>query len=495
MFHKPQNILLVDRGRPGPAYLSSMLALHFCHDPNSKIIVLTDSIKNNEIIKIYKKYNFKHFIVCFQYSVSFFFKNLILFIKSFYLLLKNLIVIKKKGFEWFKINFQIKGIEIGDLFHDTNNRYNLRFIDKRIDFYLINILFKSIFRTLKILETIKEKNIKLIVSHHSGYAYNGSLSVRIGVKLGIKVIESRASNYILWEKKKISNGYHNLICCGMTKRKFNIYSKNLNNKKLIFFLKKRYQSKTSSNYTGPENLLFGNYFKTKMSREEIFNYFKIGKKNINKIVLIAPHAFSDASHVLGTKFIFQDYYEHLSETLQFIKKKKIQNVLWIIRPHPSSKRYGEIGIVENLVKNINCKFIKLCPKNISTENLVNICDNVITGRGTVGLEFACSGKYSLNSGSSAYSGLGISLDFSNKQKYFSALKKINEVPKLSKKKIFLARLVLHYLEVDSTLWKNDVIYNNAAKIFSKKNFLFKHSKLYKEINKKLKKKLILDNLI
>ena len=88
--------------------------------------------------------------------------------------------------------------------------------------YLINILFKSIFRTLKILETIKEKNIKLIVSHHSGYAYNGSLSVRIGVKLGIKVIESKASNYILWKKKMISNGFHNLICCGMTKRKFNI---------------------------------------------------------------------------------------------------------------------------------------------------------------------------------------------------------------------------------------------------------------------------------
>ena len=154
-----------------------------------------------------------------------------------------------------------------------------------------------------------------------------------------------------------------------------------------------------------------------------------------------------------------------------------------------------MGIVENLVKKINYKFIKLCPNKTSTESLINICDNVITGRGTVGLEFASFGKYSLNSGSSVYSGLGVSLDFNNKKKYFLALKSIKDIPKLSKDETFLARSILHYLEVDSILWRDIMEYNKICELFSKKNFLFHKSRLFKEINTKLYKRLIIDKII
>ena len=496
MIYRKKNILLVDRkGSLGSAHLSSMLVKQLCISSNCEITVLTDAHKDDQILEVYKKHNFKDFVTCFNYSIGFIFENLLLFIKSFYLLTKNLIILIIRDFEWFKFNFQVQGIKIGDLFHDTNNRYNLRFLEKKIDIYIINILFKTIFRTLKILKIIKEKNIDIIVSHHAGYAYNGSLSVRIGMKLGIKVMESKASNYVLWNEKKNANGFHNLIYSGINKDELKAYSKNLKEIKLNSFIRKRYQGKTSSNYTGPENLIFGNHNKKKISRKQLLDYCKVDNKSIDKIVLVAAHAFSDASHVLGSKFIFQDYYEHLNETLKFIKKECIENVLWVVRPHPSSKRYGELGIVENLVKKINYKFIKLCPNKTSTENLINICDNVITGRGTVGLEFASFGKYSLNSGSSAYSGLGVSLDFNNKKKYFLALKSIKDIPKLSKDETLLARSILHYLEVDSILWRDIMEYNKISKLFSKKNFLFHKSRLYKEINTKLYKRLIIDKII
>ena len=223
--------------------------------------------------------------------------------------------------------------------------------------------------------------------------------------------------------------------------------------------------------------------------QDLINYYQIENLKFDKIVLIAPHAFSDASHVIGTKFIFQDYYDHLYETLKFIKTEKIKNVLWIVRPHPSSKRYGEVGVVENLIKSLDYKFIKLCPDKVSSENLINLCDNVITGRGTIGLEFACFGKYALISGASAYSDLGVSLEFKSKKKYFLTLKNICKIPKLPKKYIKLAKSIFYYLEVDSQFWKDIWDYNKSVIIFKGSAQQIKKSKFYKKINFKLDKRL------
>ena len=152
---KSGKLLLVDRGTPPLAYLSSVLALKLTNNDPNKTIVLTDTLKNKKQINIYKSYDFKNFELCFNYSISLLLKNIYLVLKSFYLLIASLILLKSKGFEWFKFNFHVEKIYIGDLFHDTNNRYHLRFLDKKIDLYLANILYKSIFRTLKILDIIK----------------------------------------------------------------------------------------------------------------------------------------------------------------------------------------------------------------------------------------------------------------------------------------------------------------------------------------------------
>ena len=57
-----------------------------------------------------------------------------------------------------------------------------------------------------------------------------------------------------------------------------------------------------------------------------------------KLILIAPHAFSDAPHV--REGFFEDYYAHFKETLDFICENKLTNAI-LVKPHPSRKDYGE----------------------------------------------------------------------------------------------------------------------------------------------------------
>ena len=52
-------------------------------------------------------------------------------------------------------------------------------------------------------------------------------------------------------------------------------------------------------------------------------------------------------------------------------------------------------IFSDLIKKFKKENILLCPDKIPTQKLLNICDVVITGRGTIGIEFACLGKKQL----------------------------------------------------------------------------------------------------
>ena len=85
--------------------------------------------------------------------------------------------------------------------------------------------------------------------------------------------------------------------------------------------------------------------------------------------------------------------------------------MWILRPHPTSIiEYGEEGLVKEMVNELNNPLIKLCPSNINTDNILDLVDGVITGRGTIGLEAAIKGKKNLIIGGASYSGLGLKLN-------------------------------------------------------------------------------------
>ena len=105
---------------------------------------------------------------------------------------------------------------------------------------------------------------------------------------------------------------------------------------------------------------------------------------------------------------------------QIDEPKSKEDILFIIRPHPASKLYGEKGIAEHLLKKKNFKNIILCP-NVTTQNLIQICDTVITMKGTIGLEFAVAGKKPITCGYPPYSNMGITKNFYSKKNFFFEL--------------------------------------------------------------------------
>ena len=115
-----------------------------------------------------------------------------------------------------------------------------------------------------------------------------------------------------------------------------------------------------------------------------------------------------------------------------------------MRPHPTSiYEYGEAGIVKKLVDGLKNPLIQLCPNNINTDNILDLIDVVITGRGTIGLEAAIKGKSCIIAGAASYSGLGLALEFHDKSSYFKRILKIKEIKKIKKDKILLAKK--HYI--------------------------------------------------
>jgi len=192
--------------------------------------------------------------------------------------------------------------------------------------------------------------------------------------------------------------------------------------------------------------------------------------------------------------VFEGYFSQLKDTLNFIDENEIKNVLWLVRPHPLSKDYQEVGIVENLVKKINNKNIILCPKSISTQNLLEICDHVITTRGTIGLEFACYGKCPIIAGISSYSKLNIALEPKNKNKYFLLLKQIKKLPKLNKKQVLKARQALYFIEKtelwDKKLKKSEIFFNSHKNNINWGDNMF-DLKLIKKL--KIKRSFLHDN--
>ncbi len=222
-------------------------------------------------------------------------------------------------------------------------------------------------------------------------------------------------------------------------------------------MKVRLSGNLDTRYTGYRCLTSANKIKKNIKKRDLFNLLNVKSDKIRKVILFAPHAFADAPHIFGTSFIFRDYFEQFEKTLEFIGKNKDDKILWLVRPHPSSHLYNEEGIVKTILRKYSkITNLKLCDNDlISTKNLINICDNVVTGRGTIGLEFACNGKYPITAGSSTYSGLKISIECKSKFEYFKTLKEISKIKTLKNPQILTAKKTLYYLEKIYPKYLND----------------------------------------
>ena len=480
------NCFLVSRGRyiNDICNIFGVIAANYVY--NLKTYVISDSYQKN-YNKFFLNFGFKRFLYINVYKRIFL--QTIIFFNSFLKSIIAFLKVKKLGFYWFINNFEIDKIKIGDLIYDSYTRKNHRYLNTKKDFYFFKILFKGILRFSILLKLVNFYKPKLILIGTDGYSYNDGLLMRIGLSYKIDTLEVQ-SKFII-ENLKYQTKY------GRDHLKFNhILLKNLNKKKVINHYQNRKKLKIKPDYT--DSYFVANKFNENLENK---NFFRNLNTIYQKIILIAPHAFSDAPHING-KLIFEDFYKQFVETLNFIKKiENKNNFLWIIKQHPASFLYHEQKIFKEIVKNYISERVILCPKKVNTNTLITFCDHVITTNGSIGIEFACEGKMPVLGGYAPYSNLGFTCDPKDKNDYFDILKKIHKLKSLDKTQILMAKKAMYILDTGihkETLKKSNILeFEKYFKSYNsgivKNKFINKQDVFIKNSLKNLKKNKINDD--
>lgn len=340
------------------------------------------------------------------------------------------------------LEFKIKNLTIGDLIYDTIIRSSNKYTIEKLNYADKYIVFKSIVYYYIYKEILNSNQIKYLIVSHVAYNKFGILA-RLAKKTGIKVV---------LVANKIVKNYHEFHIkdnkLKPTKQLIDSITKEeINQAKVI--LKDRLNGSINQH-----DVLNAYKDKKVYSRFELNHLLSLD--NSKKNIFIFPHAFSDAPHN-SQRIIAKDYYDWFIKTLNIIDK--IQDVNWIIKPHPSAKMYNEFGEVEKILSHNKSNHIFLTPSNFSTSSIINIAHAVVTVQGTVALEYACYGVPNIICGDAYYNGFGFTNEAITPEKYESSLRELKFVTKLSNEQINQALKVFYAIYIKSKV-KDNIIPDN-----------------------------------
>lgn len=477
-----EKILLLDRGLADSAIMNSIFAFLLNKKYSFNIHLLNNFAKSNLISKIYLSFGIKN-LISINIRDNFFNIKLIFF--SIIEFLFSVLLIIFRGRSWFINSFSLKKIYFGDLIYDEYIRNNHNFLKRNLlNITFLKILFISIFKINFLDDLMLKKNYKYVISPTHTYASNAALGMRIALKKNIKVFNVLSSRLRVYNKSNEAEKIELALDLKFLKDK-KIFDKGWQ-KRFNLMMKNRFEGKIKY-FTAKDAYLN----KKEIDKDKFLKYFNFNKNSFDRLVLFAPHCFSDANHKAG-KLIFDDYYDQFQTTVKFAEKDK--KSLWIIKIHPTSYRYKEENLIYDFIKNKNVKNIILSPKSISTLSLIKFTDLTITGRGTVGLESACFGKKPLLAGETFYSHKGITHNPKNVSEYISKLSNYNLSSKLDKKKILKAKKLFYLLVFKNSYIKKDkILISNYLKADIKLNKMVQQfltvDEFVKSINNNLEKKI------
>ena len=479
-----KKILIIDRGRDDSVF-SNSLSGYICNKYRfCKVDLLSENTKNHELIKVYESFNIQK-----KYDSSilnFNIKNLILYLKTLMTLTLSYIKISLFGFNWLVKKYRLGDILIGDLIYDSYIRYDLQFLNESIfNTKFLKILTIAIYRYYFFKKLVDKNNYSLLICNTPGNLYSG-LGLRVFLKNKVPAV-CILSTYFRYYKK-LGEVYEHY---------FKTHKKDLKKitrdkgwlEKTEIYIKNRWKGNIVQR--DAKKALIG----AKISKDQIFRKLKINEKHYSRIGYFAPHAFSDANY-LGGYFLFKGYYEHFYKTINYIKEQK--NILWFVKEHPSSKVFGEKGLVEKIVKNSNAKNILFCPKYLSTLKLLSFSDIVVTGRGTIGQEAALLGIKPIIAGNTHYNSLGFTLEPKTHKNYRKLLLNTKSNYKLTKGQIFKAKISVYNSLIKKHEQKSKVypIARSTDVDLKKKKVVQRFDynfNFYKELNTNLKTHSILND--
>ncbi|GAD02750.1 hypothetical protein [Agarivorans albus] len=424
---KTNQVVLVEISEKNPFELESNMRVAKTIELNSDLVIealVACTLKVKEpYVKLVKSYNIARVIALYRVSLL----NLFRLIYSLYVALSLFRKIKTlDDIEELTYN----GVVIGDLVYDTYIRMQDGKFSPSKDYILLKYITHAIFNCQLYTVLLGKGNVKYLVVADKCYINHGVL-YRVAIKFGVKVL--MPTKELKW------------LNAGNIKKHFHHPELSLDEMKLELKdveIEKQVSSYFSKRFSGEIDqidVLSSYRNKRVYARDELMSIMSLvpGKKN----VLIMPHAFSDFPHI--AEGLYNDYYIWLVELLKVVKD--INNVNWLIKPHPTSYIFNEIGVVETLLNDIGATNVKVVPKDMNTASVKDLADVILTVRGTPGLEFATFGIPVVTAGEGCYSGYGIDITTSSKQDYVNTIRNVTNIPRLDEAQISNAKMVFYYL--------------------------------------------------
>jgi hypothetical protein len=217
------------------------------------------------------------------------------------------------------------------------------------------------------------------------------------------------------------------------------------------------------------------------NKKKIYTKNEIIKQyNLNPnlpIVIIMNHIFCDAPHAYPDG-LFDDYKEWLINTILNLKKNK--NINFLIKEHPSADLYSELGVINEILRGLDCEHL-LLKDDVHSLTVLNEFDVVITCGGTIGQEFLYKGKPVVLGAKPPYSGFGFTIEPKTRYEYESLMSKgIEKLPLLTSEQKEMVNKVIYH---DFVLLDN---YSDDLEIGGQRFYMgrdFEYDKFYEEILK------------
>ena len=336
-----------------------------------------------------------------------------------------------------------KDIHVGDLVYDTYIRINAKGYSPKIDLSLFKIIVEAVFN-IRIYRKLIDEKIKFMISIDKCYVKHGSF-IRTGISKGIPVLFPSKRLKIL-DKENI---YRHVYYPGVSFQELVDNVKNIDlDEKIDEYFKDRFSGNINQ-----IDVVTAFRNKRVYSKEVLSSLLDLDSTKKNAVIM--PHAFSDFPHIdLG---LFQDYYQWLRYLLINIRDN--DKVNWLIKPHPTSYFFNEVGAVEKLISELHVRNVKIVPIDMSTASIKDIADVILTVRGTSGLEFSTFGIPVLNAGRGSYSGYEFNIEPNSIDEYKEHLDNIDKIGELNEVEIFRAKVVFYDIFIRESITPK-YLYNN-----------------------------------
>lgn len=308
-------------------------------------------------------------------------KNIFL---KFYYFLKAIYILKNINNLNNLLRIKYLGIDIGKITLDDVIRRTGDPTINKINFKLVYHFSKSILIADQFTNLISKNNIKGIVQSETQFIPS-AIIFQLALKKGIKVYSRSGVN-------KFSVRVYNNFNERYTAREefsFRIFKKVLKSYKNASakgsqILKKRFRG--ISSFENLRDSKWAHSNKNNYSKEKLCKKFNWNVKK--PIILIFCHSLIDGNFTSG-KRVFRDNLEWLRYTLKSILNIKSFN--WLVKPHPMDWEYKLVGTnTLNEVEKIThaSKYIKLCPKDLSSYSITKIAKSIVTSHGSSAMEYS-----------------------------------------------------------------------------------------------------------